>query len=254
MNPIIHAIADDLKIYPMPNEIEGHFGARIIYSAMAQHFKTASHDKSIYEEKYNNGASVIHTKKRCRDILEQLILCVPESRKWFKPDIDENIEIIYSRLIDSGELMKNYDRYNFAKYQQRFAIDNRYFYTRGMTDDFRNKQASGLALIEQISLYDTKEKSTTMEDLFSILFEGSVNLWKNYIRNVGYEKLYSADDLELFDADLKTRTLYNCFTYKEEIPEGISLARKTSMNREICIILLNVKMELHFIIKLKITI
>lgn len=70
MNPIIKTIADDLKIFPIIRESEGSFEARVIYSAIAQHIKAASNDSSIYEPITSEGASIVHTKRRCRNILE----------------------------------------------------------------------------------------------------------------------------------------------------------------------------------------
>ena len=105
MHQILETIANDLKISQMSDEQKGHYEARIIYSAMAQHIKTVSLDRSIYETSYSNGSSIVHTIKRSCDIFEQLLLCSEyNAKEWFEKNTKDNIEIIYNRLISSGEI------------------------------------------------------------------------------------------------------------------------------------------------------
>ena len=235
MNPIIKTIADDLKIFPIIRESEGSFEARVIYSAIAQHIKAASNDSSIYEPITSEGASIVHTKRRCRNILEQLILCSPSSKDWFdykNNNLDSIIEIIYSRLVMTGELLKNRDRYNVSATIKRFNVNDRVCYYRGIATTFSNKKASGLSLIENTTA--SSEDSSSIIEMLPNSFESANNYWKKYIRHISFEKIYSIDDLEIFDADMKTSTLYNCFKSVNSIPKGISLARKKLYEFDYC--------------------
>ena len=235
MNPIIKTIADDLKIYQLKNETKGFFEARVIYSAIAQHMKAASNDASIYEPITSEGASIVHTKKRCRDILEQLVLCSPSSKDWFdykNNNLDSIIEIIYSRLVMAGELLKNRDRYNVSATIKRFIVNDRVCYYRGIATTFSNKKASGLSLIENTTA--SYEDRSSIKELLPNSFENADKYWKEYISHISFEKIYSIDNLEIFDADMKTSTLYNCFKSVNSIPKGISLVRKKLYEFDYC--------------------
>ena len=224
MHQILNKIADDLKIIRLPNEPEYRFEARIVYSAMAQHIKFSSLDKSIYEETHSRGASIIHTKKRCCDIFEQLLLCSPSAREWFEPELMSNIEIIYNRLVSFGELLKFYDRYNMVAPQKQYILNDNISYFRGVAYNYMNKKTSGLALLEQ----STKRRpdASYIYELLPMSSEKSVDFWKRYIKNIDYEPLFSTENLECFDAKMKSKSLYDCFVEMNEIPEGYTLARK----------------------------
>ncbi len=235
MNLIIKTIADDLKIFPIKKESEGSFQARVIYSAMAQHIKAASNDASIYEPITSEGASIVHTKKRGKDILEQLILCSPSCKNWFdlkNNNYDSIIETIYSRLVITGELLKNRDRYNVSAAIKRFIINDRVCYYRGIATTFSNKKASGLSLIENTTV--SSEDNSSIKEILPNSFEKADKYWKEYINHISFEKIYSIDDLELFDAKMKSSTLYNCFKCVDSIPKGISLARKKLYEFDYC--------------------
>ena len=238
MNPIIKIIADDLKIYRLKNETKASFEARVIYSAIAQHIKTASNDVSIYERQTSEGASIIHTKKRCRDILEQLILCAPESKEWFgiENNCDFIIDTIYSKLVISGEILKNQDRYNVSAPVKKFMINDRVCYYRGIAASFSNKKASGLSLIENTST----ENNTTITDLLPVSHERADKYWNNYIKSIRYEKLSSTEKLELFDAEKDSSTLYTCFRRYNSLPKGVSLARKSLYKNGYCYYIIKV--------------
>lgn len=238
INPIIKTIADDLKIYQLINETKASFEARVIYSAIAQHIKTASNDASIYELITSEGASIIHTKKRCRDILEQLLLCAPDSKEWFgvENNSDFIIDTIYSKLVISGEILKNQDRYNVSAPVKKYIINDRVCYYRGIATSFSNKKASGLSLIENT----TTENNAAITDLLPVSSERADKYWKNYIKSIRYEELSSAEELELFDADMKSLTLYACFRRYDILPKGVSLARKSLYKNGYCYYIIKV--------------
>ena len=231
MNPIIKTIADDLKIFPINKESKGSFEARVIYSAIAQHLKAASNDASIYEPITSEGASVVHTKKRCRDIIEQLLLCAPDSKEWFGTEngSDFIIDTIYSRLVMSGEILKNHERYNVSATVKRFMINDRVCYYRGIATSFSNKKASGLSLIENT----TGENYASITDLLPVSSDRADKYWNNYIKSIRYEELSSTEELELFDADMKSSKLYTCWNY-DSLPKGVSLARKSLYQNGYC--------------------
>lgn len=232
MNPIIKTIANDLKIFPINKESKGSFEARVIYSAIAQHLKAASNDASIYEPITSEGASVVHTKKRCRDIIEQLLLCAPDSKEWFgiENGSDVIIDTIYSRLVMSGEILKNHERYNVSATVKRFMINDRVCYYRGIATSFSNKKASGLSLIENT----TAENNASITDLLPVSSERADKYWNKYIKSIHYEELSSSEELELFDADMKSSTLYTCFRKYDSLPKGVSLARKSLYKNGYC--------------------
>lgn len=231
MHQILETIANDLKISQMPDEQKGHYEARIIYSAMAQHIKTVSLDRSIYETSYSNGASIVHTIKRSCDIFEQLLLCSEyNAKEWFEKNTKDNIEIMYNRLISSGEMLKFYDKYNIVAGQKQFIINNQYCYFRGIACNYANKNASGLALLEKT--VNPNADALNIDVLLPFSFVNSVDFWHKYIHSIGWEELYPTENIECFNPKLKSRKLYDCFVKTDVIPEGYSLARKPFINND----------------------
>ena len=109
-------------------------------------------------------------------------------------------------------------------------INDRVYYYRGIATSFSNKKASGLSLIENT----TAENNASITDLLPVSSERADKYWNKYIKSIRYEELSSSEELELFDADMKSSTLYTCFRKYDSLPKGVSLARKSLYKNGYC--------------------
>ena len=226
MNNILVQIAVDLKINRLPKESEKSYSARIIYSAMSLHIKAATLDVSLYDEPNDDGASIIHIKKRAVEVLTEFLRFSPECCDIFGEPHDA-VDIIINRLYVSDEIIQLVEKYYHIGDEGMYKINDIADYFRGVPDYFGKYYASGLALLQKTS------KRVISQDLNrAFCFENSsaVDFWNNYMTKAQWQSGTLPEGIEYFDPKEKGNVLFTCYKSSEKPPIGISLARSPSFN------------------------
>ena len=226
MNNILAQIAVDLKINRLPEESEKTYSARIIYSAMALHIKAATLDISLYDEPNDDGASIIHIKKRAVEVLTEFLRFSPECCDIFG-DPSDAVEIIIGRLFAADEIIQLVEKYYHIGNEGIYKINDTTAYFRGLPGQIKGYFSSGLALLQK----PYKSKSTqSLDRAFCFENSSAVDYWNDYIAKIQWHSGTLPEGMEFFDPHEKGNTLYTCFKNCEKVPVGISLAQSPSFN------------------------
>ena len=226
MNNILRQIAVDLKINSLPDESEKSYTARIIYSAMALHIKAATLDVSLYDEPNDDGASIIHIKKRAVEVLTEFLHFSPECCDIFD-DPSKAVGIIIDRLFAADEIIQIKEKYYHIGNEGTYRVNDDTDYYRGIPGNFIKCYSSGLALLQKPI---NGKNSQSLDRAFCFESSSAVEYWSNYISKVQWHSGTLPEGMEYFDPHEKGNTLYTCFKSCENVPVGISLAQSPSFN------------------------
>ena len=226
MNNILAQIAVDLKINSLPKESEKIYSARIIYSAMALHIKAATLDVSLYDEPHDDGASIVHIKKRAVEVLTEFLRFSPGCCDVFG-DPSDAVDVIIDRLFAADEIIQIKEKYYHIGNEGIYRVNDNADYYRGIPENFKRCYSSGLALLQKPL---NGKSSQSLDRAFCFENSSAVDYWNDYIAKVQWHSGTLPEAMEFFDPHEKGNALYTCFKSCEKVPVGISLAQSPSFN------------------------
>lgn len=215
MSRLINDMANDMKIFAYHNEKKECYYGRLVYSAFAHWIRYSTQD---YLESGREYKSKVYLLNRGKEILMNLLSCIPEAKSWFLTEysqIDEVVQDIRERMLVAGELIEVEDNTKVALPEYKIIscvpgigrvlgldvetnIEKFVGVTRLISDDTNGENTIPLIEIEQY-----------MEWIF---------------QNVNWIECSNLNDFEIFNTQSK-RAPYQSWTNKKNKGERMFLGR-----------------------------
>lgn len=222
---ILNAMQKDLKLRSYLNEEEGHYQARIIYSAMSFWLKMITLDTSFDDQRATSTISKIHLTTRGTRILEEFLSIYPLAQAWYQPLNENNppIQTLVTRLVECGQLLDIEKNYHIGlPVYREIPIGNQLQYTEGLKGHFNHGYSSGLSWL----IYTPHVTLTSYDELpYFFKTSDAVEYTDTFYDELRWQETTCKNDRQYFDVTCPNN-LSACWKNTHNLKDGdVTLGR-----------------------------